>query len=136
MVVVHAPEGLPSEWPDAAAVVPVNREGEVGGVRTTTSHDDLSRHRGTGAEFAAWARGHWGIENSLPWVLEVAFREDRSRIRAEHAGANLASIRRVAVSLLRRAPGKGSGVTKRLKAGWDADHLRQVMQGIPASIVR
>ena len=81
-------------------------------------------------------RGHWDIENGLHWVLAVVFREDRSRIRAENAGANLAMIRRVAVSLLRRAPGKGSGVTKRLKAGWDVNYLLQVMQGIPASIVR
>ena len=136
MTVVHAPEGLPSEWPDAAAVVQVNREREVNGVRTTTSHYYLSSHRGTGAEFAAWVRGHWGIENGLHWVLDVVFREDRSRIRAKNAGANLALIRRVAVSLLRRAPGKGSGVTKRLKAGWDDSYLLQVMQSIPASIVR
>ena len=134
--VVRAPEGLPSGWPDVAAVVQVNREREVGGERTVTSHYYLSSHAGTAAEFAGWARGHWGIENGLHWVLDMVFREDRSRIRAKHAGANLALIRRVAVSLLRRAPGKGSGVTKRLKAGWDDNYLLQIMLGIPASIVR
>ena len=81
-------------------------------------------------------RGHWGIENGLHWVLDVVFREDRSRIRAENAGANLAMVRRVAVSLLRRAPGRGSGVTKRLKAGWDDDYLLQVLQGSTANVVR
>jgi predicted transposase YbfD/YdcC len=136
VTVVHAPEGLPSEWPDVAAVVQVNREREVGGERTVTSHYYISSHEGTAAEFAGWVRGHWGIENGLHWVLDVVFREDRSRIRAENAGADLALIRRVAVSLLRRAPGKGSGVTKRLKAGWDDSYLLQVMQGIPAPIVR
>jgi predicted transposase YbfD/YdcC len=119
-----------------AAVVQVNREREVNGARTTPSHYYLSSYRGTGAEFAAWVRGLWGIENGLHWVLDVVFREDRSRIGAKHAGANLALIRRVAVSLLRRAPRKGSGVTKRLKAGWDDGYLMQVVQGIPASIVR
>ncbi|WZO95949.1 ISAs1 family transposase [Isosphaeraceae bacterium EP7] len=103
--VVRAPEDLPSEWPDVAAVVQVNGEREVGGVRTTTGHDDLSSDRRTGAEFAGWVREHWGIETGLHWVLDVGFREDRSRIRAKHAGANLALIRRVAVPLLRRAPG-------------------------------
>jgi hypothetical protein len=78
----------------------------------------------------------WSIENGLHWALDVIFREDRSRIRAKHAAANLALIRRVAVSLVRRAPGKGSGVTKRLKAGWNDSYLLQVIQGIPASIVR
>ncbi|QEL16817.1 ISAs1 family transposase [Limnoglobus roseus] len=81
-------------------------------------------------------RGHWGIENGLHWVLDVVFREDRSRIREESAGANLAMVRRVAVSLLRRAPGKGSGLTKRLKAGWDDDYMLQVLQGITAPVVR
>ena len=102
-----------------AAVVQVNREREVGGERTVTSHYYITSYAGTAAEFAGWVRGHWGIENGLHWVLDVVFREDGSRVRAGHAGANLAMIRRVAVSLLRRAPGKGSGVTKRLKAGWD-----------------
>src|SRR3954447_9291856 len=136
VTVVHAPEGLPSEWPDVAAVVQVNREREVGGARAVTSHYYISSHEGTAAEFAGWVRGHWGIENGLHWVLDVVFREDRSRIRAANAGANLALIRRVAVSLLRRAPGKGSGVTKRLKAGWDDEYLLQVLQGITGDVVR
>jgi hypothetical protein len=75
------------------------------------------------------------IENGLHWVLDVVFGEDRSRVRQGHAGANLALIRRVAASLLSRAPGKGSGVTKRLKAGWDDGYMLQVLQGINAPIV-
>jgi predicted transposase YbfD/YdcC len=136
VTVVYGPEELPREWPDVAAVVQVNREREVGGVRAVTSHYYITSHDGTAAEFGRWARGHWDIENGLHWVLDVVFREDRSRIRAGNAGANLAMIRRVAVSLLSRAPGKGSGVTKRLKAGWEDDYLLQVLQGIPACIVR
>jgi len=134
--VFKSPEGIPAEWPDVAAVVQVNREREVGGVRTCTSHYYLTSYAGTAAELGRWVRGHWGIENGLHWVLDVVFREDRSRIREENAGANLAMIRRVAVSLLRRAPGKGSGVTKRLKAGWDEDYMLQVLQGITAPVVR
>jgi predicted transposase YbfD/YdcC len=136
VTVVYDPEGLPPEWPDVAAVVQVNREREVGGKRAVTSHDYLASYPRTAAEFAGRVRGHRGIENGRHWVLDVAFHEDRSRIWAKHAGANPALIRRVAVSLLRRAPGRGSGVTKRLRAGWDDSDLRQVMQGIPTSIVR
>jgi predicted transposase YbfD/YdcC len=136
VTVIHDPQGLPPGWPDVAAVVQVNREREVAGVNTTNTHYYLTSHRGTAKELAGLIRGHWGIENGLHWVLDVVFREDDSRKRAGHAGANLAMIRKVAVSLLRRGPGKGSGVTKRLKAGWDDDYLLQVLQGIPAHVVR
>jgi predicted transposase YbfD/YdcC len=135
VAVVYDPAGLPACWPEAAAVV-VNRAREVGGERTATSHFYPTSFAGTAAEFAGRARGHWDIENGLHWVLDVVFREDRSRIRQRHAGANLAMIRRVAASLLSRAPGKGSGVTKRLKAGWDEMYMLQVLQGIAAPIVR
>jgi predicted transposase YbfD/YdcC len=136
VTVIYDPPGLPPDWPEVAAVALVNREREVGGERTCTSHYYLTSYAGTGAEIAGFVRGHWGIENGLHWVLDVVFREDRSRVRQEHAGANLALIRRVAASLLSRAPGKGSRVTKRLKAGWDDSYLLQVLQGIHAPIVR
>lgn len=136
VTVIRDPAGLPPEWPDVAAVALVNREREVDGERTCTSHYYLTSYAGPAAAIAGFVRGHWGIENGLHWVLDVVFREDRSRIREGHAGSNLAPIRRVAVTLLRRAPGKGSGVTKRLKAGWDDNYLLRVLQGVPACIVR
>lgn len=136
VAVVYDPSGLPAGWPDVAAVVLINRVREVGGERACTSHYYLTSHAGTAAEIAGFVRGHWEIENGLHWVLDVVFREDRSRIRAANAGANLAMIRRVAAALLRRAPGKESGVTKRLKAGWDDQYLLQVFQGITADVVR
>ena len=136
VTVVYDPEGLPAEWPDVAAVVQVNREREVGGVRAVTTHYYIASYAGTAAELGGWVRGHWGVENGLHWVLDVVFGEDRSRIRAENAGANLAMIRRVAVALLRRGPGKGSGVTKRLKAGWDDSYMQRVLQGITSDVVR
>jgi predicted transposase YbfD/YdcC len=136
VTVIHHPAGLPAEWPDVAAVAQVNREREVDGQRTSTTHYYLTSHAGTAAELGRVVRSHWGIENGLHWVLDVVFREDDSRVRAGHAGANLAMLRRVAVSLLRRAPGKGTAPTKRLKAGWDEQYLLQVLQGIPDLIVR
>ncbi len=136
VTVIRDPEGLPEGWPDAAAVVQVNREREVAGQRTSTTHSYLTSSAGTAAELGRVVRSHWGIENGLHWVLDVVFGEDDSRVRAGHAGANLAMLRRVAVALLRRAPGEGTAPTKRLKAGWDDDYLLQVLQGIPALVVR
>jgi predicted transposase YbfD/YdcC len=136
VAVIYDPEGLPSGWPDVKAVVSVVRQRLVDGVSTSTAHYYISSHAGTATEMADLIRGHWGIE-SMHWVLDVVFREDDSRIREGHAGENLGLLRRVAVALLRRAPGKGTTTpTKRLKAGWDDEFLLQVLQGIPAMEVR
>lgn len=129
--VIYDPVGLPPEWPDAAAVVSVLRERTVNGVATATVHYYLSSHAGTAEAMGAFLRGHWGIE-SMHWALDVAFREDESRTTDLHAGANLAMLRRVAVSLLKRVKAKGSIETRRLMAAWDDDFLLKVLQGIPA----
>lgn len=136
VAVIYDPEGLPGDWPDVKAVAEVIRRREVGGVSTTATRYYVSSHAGTAVEMAELIRGHWGIENGLHWVLDVVFHEDQSRIKEGHAGENLGLLRRVAVALLRRAPGKGTTPTKRLKAGWDDDFLLQVLQGIPAIVVR
>ena len=68
-------------------------------------------------------RGHWGIENSLHWVLDVTFEEDRSRIRKGHGPENFALLRRLAIALIKRANLKGSIRRHRKTAGWSNDHL-------------
>jgi predicted transposase YbfD/YdcC len=68
-------------------------------------------------------RGHWGIENSLHWVLDVTFEEDRSRIRKGHGAENFALLRRLAIALIKRAQLKGSIRRHRKTAGWSNDHL-------------
>lgn len=72
-------------------------------------------------------RSHWAIENSLHWVLDVTFDEDHCRVRKGHGAANLGGLRRMAVSLLRKAPGRESIATKRLLAAWDVHYLAQVL---------
>lgn len=83
--------------------------------------------------FAEAVRGHWGIENQLHWVLDVAFQEDASRVRKDHAPENLGLVRRIALSLLKRAPSKKKvGVAcKRKQAGWNDDYLVEVLLGQP-----
>jgi predicted transposase YbfD/YdcC len=133
VTVVRDPEGLPDGWTDVGAVVLVGRERRVKGQPNEgTAHYYLTSLRVGAAEVAGYIRGHWGIENGLHWVLDVSFREDDSRTRAGHAAANLGMVRRVAVSLLKRAGTKGSIKTRRMKAGWDDDYLLQVVQGITA----
>jgi predicted transposase YbfD/YdcC len=75
-------------------------------------------------------RQHWGIENSLHWVLDVAFREDDSRIRKDNAPQNFAVLRHIAHSLLQQNKSVKTGIkNKRLKAGWDNEYLASVLFG-------
>lgn len=76
------------------------------------------------------ARGHWGIENGLHWVLDIAFREDESRVRKDHGPENLAVLRHIALNLLKQEQTTKTGIkTKRLKAAWDEDYLLKVLSG-------
>ena len=74
------------------------------------------------------ARHHWGIENSLHWVLDMAFREDECRVRKGHGAENLARLRHIAMNLLKQDKTTKIGVkNKRLKAGWDQDYLLHLL---------
>ncbi len=130
---IYDPAGLPGDWPGVAAVVQVGRERVVKGKRASTAHYYVTSLRGTAAELGRLIRRHWAVENELHWTLDVAFREDASRVRAEHAGANLGLVRRVAVSLLKQDPGKGSVPTKRFRAALDEGYLEQVLRGFKAN---
>jgi predicted transposase YbfD/YdcC len=80
--------------------------------------------------FAYAVRAHWGIENCVHWVLDVAFREDESRIRVGHAPENFAVLRHIALNLLRQDTSTKLGMhNKRLKAGWDDAYLANLVFG-------
>ncbi len=79
-------------------------------------------------EFARAARSHWGVENSLHWVLDMAFDEDHSRVRAGNAAENFAIVRQVALNLLKQEKVEKVGIkTKRKMCGWDHDYLLSVL---------
>jgi predicted transposase YbfD/YdcC len=80
--------------------------------------------------FAEAVRGHWGIENSLHWQLDVTFEEDQCRLRKGHADANFSILRRTALSLLKNESSLKVGVkNKRLVAAWDEHYLLKVILG-------
>ena len=77
----------------------------------------------------AAVRTHWHVENKLHWVLEVAFGEDRSRIRDGHAPQNMAIVRRLALNLLKQEGTSSVGIkNRRLRAGWDEAYLLKVLR--------
>jgi predicted transposase YbfD/YdcC len=80
--------------------------------------------------FARFVRGHWTIENSLHWCLDVTFREDECRVRQRMAANNLAWLKRFGLSLLKQQNDKHSIAMRRRVAGWNLDYLAQVL-GIP-----
>jgi predicted transposase YbfD/YdcC len=76
------------------------------------------------ADRAAQAvRGHWAIENSLHWVLDVTFGDDLSRLRTGHGAKNMAVVRHFAINLVRTAKDKRSIKLRRKRAGWDPQYL-------------
>jgi predicted transposase YbfD/YdcC len=72
-------------------------------------------------------RARWAIENSLHWVLDVTFHEDKSRIRKDHAPENIAILRHFAINLLKKDSEKRSIKSKRLKAGWNNEYLEKIL---------
>jgi predicted transposase YbfD/YdcC len=82
-------------------------------------------------QFGAGVRGHWSIENSQHYVLDVTFREDDSRIRKDEGPENFARLRRIALNILQQDKSKGSIRRKRKRAAWnEAELLNMLKQAI------
>jgi predicted transposase YbfD/YdcC len=120
-----------AKWAGLKTVGLVEAVREVGGKRTVERRYYLTSLALGTETFARAVRGHWSVENRLHWVLDVQMREDQSRARAGYAAENLATLRRLALNLLKREPTKKRGVRgKQLNASWDhADLLR--LLGVP-----
>ena len=112
-------------WRDLAGVARVRSTRETR--REVTVHDRYFLTSLTDAETLSYAvRSHWSIENSLHWVLDVAFREDENR--AKQAQANLVTLRHLALNQLKQEKTlKASVKAKRMRAGWDDHYLLKVL---------
>jgi predicted transposase YbfD/YdcC len=120
-------------WPNLTSVVRVESTRRTGTTVSTEARHYLSSLPADAKVLSAAIRSHWGIENRLHWVLDMAFREDDCRIRVGHAPENLAIIRHFALNLLRREPSRRASVaTKRLCAALDDSYLRSVLNGLSA----
>ena len=115
-------------WRDLAVVIVVLRDRQVGNESSLETHYYISSRKADAKVFLDAVRGHWGIENSCHWVLDVCFSEDACRARKGHAAENLACLRRMALSMLKSANGPKCGTrNRRLTAGWDTTFLEQIL---------
>jgi predicted transposase YbfD/YdcC len=111
-----------------ASLVRLEAEREQDGKVSHSTRYYLSSLKLDAAEALVVVRGHWGIENAVHWVLDVAFAEDRSRARSREAPINLAVLQRLALNLLRQEPSKGGFKRKRFRAALDDAYLLTVLQ--------
>ena len=117
------------DWPHLNAFVHVVSKRTAG---EKTSHSErlyLLSKQHSAQSAAALIRGHWEIENSLHWSLDVVMNDDQHRARKDHAPANFAALRRIALNIIKANPAKGSNRGKFKKAGWNNDFLKTLIQG-------
>lgn len=117
-------------WPGLAAVGKITATREGDGPAATAVRYYLASRPISAAELNRLARGHWGIENRLHWVLDVVMNEDQVRARKDHAPENLALLRRLALNVIKRNKDKGSNRIKFKRAGWDNRFLRKLIAEI------
>lgn len=113
-----------AKWEGLKSVGMVEASREVAGKCTVERRYYLSSLSLDVEQFARAVRGHWAVENKLHWVMDVCFREDQSRARVGYAAENLATLRRLALNMLKREKTKRRGIKgKQLNAGWDHAYL-------------
>jgi predicted transposase YbfD/YdcC len=123
------PAGIPgcSKWKGLRTIGVAIRESHQGDEVTREVRYFICSIRVSVKRFARAVRGHWAIENTLHWCLDVTFREDESRLRDRHAANNLAWLRRFALGLLKQIDDKESIAMRRRMAGWNPQYLSQVL---------
>ena len=123
---------LAREWPGLKSVVLVESTREVNAKISVERHYFISslNQRYKPETFLKHIRGHWGIENSLHWNLDVSFSEDDRRIRKGHAAENFSRLCRIALTLLKNETTQKTGIAiKRQTCGWDNGYLLKVIAG-------
>jgi len=115
-------------WSHLRTVVKVTSERTINGKTTSETRYFLSSLPCNAKRLLRAVRKHWGVENELHWVLDIAFGEDESRLRKGHGAHNMSLLRRLALNLLRRDTTLKVGIkTKRLRAALDTEYLLHLL---------
>jgi predicted transposase YbfD/YdcC len=122
--------GTLAEWRDLQSIAMIQTERQLGDQTTVSRRYFISSLKSDAEQLLKAVREHWGIENKVHWVLDIAFREDDCRIRKGHGAENFAVLRHIALNLLRReTSAKRSIKSKRMKAALDEKYLFKVLTG-------
>jgi predicted transposase YbfD/YdcC len=115
-------------WPGLKTLVLIENERRIGEKVEKKTQYCITSLENEAEKILRAKRSHWEIENSLHWVLDIAFSEDRSRVRKDNAPENLAVLRQLALNLLKHETTMKVGIKgKRLRCGWDTDYLLKVL---------
>ena len=124
-----------AKWEGLSSVGMVESTRELNGKITVERRYYLSSLKLEVETFARAVREHWGVENKVHWIMDVCFREDQSRARQGYAAKNLATLRRLALNLLKREKSKKRGIRgKMLNASWDHPYLLKLLGVEPKEI--
>jgi predicted transposase YbfD/YdcC len=119
------------DWKGLQAVVKVHARRQVGQEVSEKDRYFIASLAPQAERMLEVVRSHWSIENELHWVLDLAFREDESRIRKDHGPENFAVLRHIAVNLVKQEKTQKASIKgKRLKAGWDEEYLFKILSGL------
>lgn len=118
------------EWPGLKGIGACRSTVEEGGAKTISiSYSIFSDPNLTAEKYGQCKRGHWGIENSLHWCLDMAFNEDQSRMRKGYAAENMNILRHMCLNMLKQEKTCRMGIKgKRKKCGWDHNYLIKVLE--------
>lgn len=127
--VLHSTEGIrqAESWRGLTTIGLCYSTRTVAGKTSEETRYFIGSRKASAKVYGQALRNHWGIENNLHWQLDVTFREDESRIQERSAAENFASIRKLALALLKRHSNKQSIACKRLHAALDVDFLEDVI---------
>jgi len=117
--------------PDVATIIRVAARAELKDRCRFETRYYVSSATLSATRAAAAVRGHWAIENSLHWVLDVTFGDDQSRLRTGHGAKNMAVVRHFAINLARAVNDKRSIKLRRKRAGWNPEYLATILGHLP-----